>query len=50
MTAAMQRRRDCSVAIQLEGAGYFAEPALAAALSLMLDPGRPLLIEGDVLR
>lgn len=33
--------------LQLEGAGYIAEPALAAALLLMLDLGRPLLLEGD---
>ena len=33
--------------LQLEGAGYIAEPALAAALLLMLDLGRPLLVEGD---
>ena len=33
--------------LQLEGAGYVAEPALAAALLLMLDLGRPLLVEGD---
>jgi MoxR-like ATPase len=32
---------------RLEGAGYVAEPALAAALLLMLDLGRPLLLEGD---
>ena len=32
---------------QLEGAGYIAESALAAALLLMLDLGRPLLLEGD---
>jgi len=32
---------------ELEGAGYVAEPALAAALLLMLDLGRPLLLEGD---
>ncbi len=32
---------------QLEGAGYVAEPALAAALLLMLDLGRPLLLDGD---
>ncbi len=32
---------------QLEGIGYIAEPALAAALLLMLDLGRPLLLEGD---
>jgi MoxR-like ATPase len=33
--------------LQLESAGYIAEPALAAALLLMLDLGRPLLVEGD---
>jgi MoxR-like ATPase len=33
--------------LQLEGAGYVAEPSLAAALLLMLDLGRPLLVEGD---
>jgi len=32
---------------QLQGAGYVAEPALAAALLLMLDLERPLLLEGD---
>ncbi len=32
---------------RLQGAGYIAEPALAAALLLMLDLGRPLLLEGD---
>ena len=32
---------------QLAGAGYVAEPALAAALLLMLDLERPLLLEGD---
>jgi MoxR-like ATPase len=32
---------------QLQAAGYIAEPALAAALLLMLDLGRPLLLEGD---
>jgi MoxR-like ATPase len=32
---------------QLESAGYVAEPALGAALLLMLDLGRPLLLEGD---
>lgn len=32
---------------RLESAGYIAEPALAAALLLMLDLGRPLLLEGD---
>jgi MoxR-like ATPase len=32
---------------QLKAAGYVAEPSLAAALLLMLDLGRPLLLEGD---
>jgi MoxR-like ATPase len=32
---------------RLEAAGYIAEPALAAAILLLLDLGRPLLIEGD---
>jgi MoxR-like ATPase len=32
---------------RLQGAGYVAEPALAAALLLMLELGRPLLLEGD---
>ena len=33
--------------LELEGAGYIAEHALAAALLLTLDLGRPLLLEGD---
>jgi len=32
---------------QLQQAGYIAEPPLAAALLLMFDLGRPLLLEGD---
>jgi MoxR-like ATPase len=32
---------------ELAGAGYIAERSLAAALLLMLDLGRPLLLEGD---
>jgi MoxR-like ATPase len=32
---------------RLQDAGYVAEPALAAALLLMIDLGRPLLVEGD---
>ncbi len=32
---------------ELREAGYVAEPTLAAALLLMLDLGRPLLLEGD---
>ena len=35
--------------LQLESAGYIAERPLAAALLLMLDLGRPLLLEGAVL-
>ena len=31
----------------LARAGYIAEPALVAALLLMIDLGRPLLLEGD---
>ena len=31
----------------LAGAGYVAEPGLAAAVLLMLELGRPLLVEGD---
>ena len=43
------QRRDEVAALQQElgDAGYVAEPALAAALLLMLDLGRPLLVEGD---
>jgi MoxR-like ATPase len=32
---------------ELQGAGYIAERSLAAALLLMLDLGRPILLEGD---
>jgi MoxR-like ATPase len=32
---------------ELQAAGYIADPPLAAALLLMLDLGRPLLLEGD---
>ena len=38
-------RRACSES--LAGAGYIAEPSLVAALLLMQDLGRPLLLEGD---
>jgi MoxR-like ATPase len=43
------RRMDEIAALQeeLQDAGYVAEPALAAALLLMLELGRPLLVEGD---
>jgi MoxR-like ATPase len=48
MTAAGQRRRDVvGLQLELEGVGYVADPPLAAALLLMLDLGRPLLVEGD---
>jgi MoxR-like ATPase len=33
--------------LELKGAGYIAEPSLAAALLLMFDLGLPLLLEGD---
>jgi MoxR-like ATPase len=44
-----EQRMNEVVALQreLELAGYVAEPELAAALLLMLDLGRPLLVEGD---
>ncbi len=48
MNASAQRMQDViGLQLQLEHAGYVAEPALAAALLLMLDLGRPLLLEGD---
>lgn len=45
----MTERRLELVALQqqLSNAGYIAEPSLAAALLLMQDLGRPLLLEGD---
>jgi MoxR-like ATPase len=48
MTNAAQRM-DEVVALQqeLQGAGYVADGPLAAAILLMLDLGRPLLLEGD---
>jgi MoxR-like ATPase len=43
-----QRLQDVAgLQAQLEAAGYVAEPPLAAALLLMLDLQRPLLVEGD---
>jgi MoxR-like ATPase len=45
--AAQRMNEVVGLQLQLEGAGYVAEPALAAALLLMLDLGRPLLVEGD---
>ena len=48
MTGPMQRMSEISdLQSQLAAAGYIADPALAAALLLMLDLGRPLLLEGD---
>ena len=48
MNPAAQRMNEVvALQRQLEGVGYIAEPALAAALLLMLDLGRPLLLEGD---
>ncbi|MFC5499924.1 AAA family ATPase [Caenimonas terrae] len=46
----MSAERTMEVAVlqqELAGAGYIAERSLAAALLLMLDLGRPLLLEGD---
>ena len=46
----MSAERMMEVAVlqqELAGAGYIAERSLAAALLLMLDLGRPLLLEGD---
>jgi MoxR-like ATPase len=48
MSGPAQRMREIvDLQSQLEVAGYIAEPALTAALLLMLDLGRPLLLEGD---
>jgi MoxR-like ATPase len=48
MSRAVQRMSEITdLQSQLATAGYIAEPALAAALLLMLDLGRPLLLEGD---
>ena len=48
MTPPVQRMNEVAgLQRQLEEAGYIAEPSLAAALLLMLDLGRPLLLEGD---
>jgi len=46
-TATPRRDEVAELQRELEDAGYVAEPALAAALLLMLDLGRPLLVEGD---
>ena len=48
MNAAAQRMNEVvDLQRQLQDAGYIAERPLAAALLLMLDLGRPLLLEGD---
>jgi MoxR-like ATPase len=48
MSLASQRMNEVvDLQRQLQGAGYVAERPLAAALLLMLDLGRPLLLEGD---
>ena len=48
MNAPAQRMNEVlELQLQLESAGYVAEPALAAAMLLMLELGRPLLLEGD---
>ena len=44
---AARRREIETLQSRLADVGYVAEPALAAALLLMSDLGRPLLIEGD---
>jgi MoxR-like ATPase len=48
MSAPRERRNEVAeLQRQLESAGYVAEPSLVAALLLMLDLNRPLLVEGD---
>ncbi|HSV58118.1 MAG TPA: MoxR family ATPase [Variovorax sp.] len=47
MTAAERALDLADLQQQLGDAGYIAEPALVAALLLMQDLGRPLLLEGD---
>ncbi len=48
MTGAGTRSQElAALQQQLASAGYIAEPQLAAALLLMQDLGRPLLLEGD---
>ena len=44
---AARRREIEALQSRLADVGYVAEPALAAALLLMIDLGRPLLVEGD---
>ena len=47
MSTGTRARELAHLTEQLAGAGYIAEPSLAAALLLMQDLGRPLLLEGD---
>jgi MoxR-like ATPase len=47
MSAGARARELAALRDQLAEAGYIAEPSLAAALLLMQDLGRPLLLEGD---
>jgi MoxR-like ATPase len=47
MTATTHALELAALQDELADAGYIAEPALAAVLLLMLDLGRPLLVEGD---
>ena len=48
MSAPRERRNEVAeLQRQLASAGYVADPSMAAALLLMLDLNRPLLVEGD---
>jgi MoxR-like ATPase len=47
MTVAARARELATLQEDLARAGYIAEPSLAAALLLMQELGRPLLLEGD---
>ena len=47
MTETLRTQALQTLSQQLAGAGYIAEPSLVAALLLMRDLGRPLLLEGD---
>ena len=47
MTSGSRLDQVTAVQQKLRGAGYVADKSLAAALLLMLDLGRPLLVEGD---
>ena len=47
MTVSARARELAALQEDLARAGYIAEPSLAAALLLMQELGRPLLLEGD---